>query len=195
MGATPNSIWLRFEDAPLHPQRLISFGSDRGMLIRPAVLFALSMLGHVHAATLEGKVVGISDGDTLTVLVDRREVKVRVAGIDAPEKKQAFGQRSKENLSDCAFDKAVSVEWSKTDRYGRTIGKVIAGGVDCGLRQIELGMAWHYKAYAKEQSATDRADYAQAESQAMARKAGLWSDPHPIPPWEFRHTAPANHRD
>jgi endonuclease YncB( thermonuclease family) len=147
----------------------------------------LACLGTAQADVLEGKVVGITDGDTVTVLVDRREVKVRVAGIDAPEKKQAFGQRSKEHLSDCAFGKAVAVEWSKTDRYGRTIGKVLAGGVDCGLRQIQDGMAWHYKAYAKEQSATDRAAYSEAESQSMARKSGLWSEPHPTPPWEFRH--------
>lgn len=152
----------------------------------------LACVGNVHANVLEGKVVGVSDGDTITVLVDRREVKVRVAGIDAPEKKQPFGQRSQEHLSDCAFGKSVAVEWSKTDRYGRTIGKVTAEGVDCGLRQIHDGLAWHYKAYAKEQSAKDRATYSEAESQAMARKAGLWSDPHPVPPWEFRHPASAN---
>lgn len=152
----------------------------------------LTCLGHAHADVLEGKVVGVTDGDTVTVLVDRREVKVRVAGIDAPEKKQPFGQRSKEHLSDCAFGKSVAVEWSKTDRYGRTIGKVLADGVDCGLRQIQDGMAWHYKAYAKEQSATDRVTYAEAESQAMSRKAGLWSDPHPVPPWEFRHPKESN---
>lgn len=164
------------------------------MLNRTAALLAL-LVSCAQAATLEGKVVSISDGDTLTVLVDGREVKVRVAGIDAPEKKQAFGQRSKEHLSDCSFDKAVSVEWSKTDRYGRTIGKVLADGVDCGLRQIELGMAWHYKAYAKEQTPVDRTAYADAESQASARKVGLWSGSHPTPPWEFRHPASASHRD
>lgn len=147
----------------------------------------LTCLGHAHADVLEGKVVGVTDGDTVTVLVDRREVKVRVAGIDAPEKKQAFGQRSKEHLSDCAFGKAVSVQWSKTDRYGRTIGKILADGVDCGLRQIQDGMAWHYKAYAKEQSATDRAAYSEAESQAVTHRSGLWSDQNPTPPWEFRH--------
>lgn len=155
----------------------------------------LASLGTAHADVLEGKVVGVTDGDTVTVLVDRREVKVRVAGIDAPEKKQPFGQRSKEHLSDCAFVKAVTVEWSKTDRYGRTIGKVIAGGVDCGLRQIQDGMAWHYKAYAKEQNSLDRAAYADAESQAMARKVGLWIDSQPTPPWEFRHPATTNHID
>jgi len=153
----------------------------------------LSCLGLAHAKVLEGKVVGITDGDTITVLVDRREVKVRVAGIDAPEKKQAFGQRSKEHLSDCAFGKSVSVEWNKTDRYGRTIGKVIVDGVDCGLRQVELGMAWHYKAYAKEQSSTDRVAYAEAETKATDRKIGLWSDSHPMPPWEFRHPDKGSH--
>lgn len=147
----------------------------------------LTCLGHAHADVLEGKVVGVTDGDTVTVLVDRREIKVRVAGIDAPEKKQAFGQRSKEHLSDCAFGKAVSVQWNKSDRYGRTIGKVTAGGVDCGLRQIQDGLAWHYKAYAKEQSAIDRAAYSEGESQAVSRKAGLWIQPNPTPPWEFRH--------
>ncbi|OYU45717.1 MAG: nuclease [Burkholderiales bacterium PBB4] len=159
-------------------------------------LFATALLAsvaHAHADTLEGKVVGISDGDTITVLDDRREVKVRVSGIDAPEKKQPFGQRSKEHMSECAFGKTVAIEWRKTDRYGRTIGKVVVDGVDCGLRQIELGMAWHYKAYAKEQSPVDRAAYAEAESQAQARRAGLWSDPHPMPPWEFRHPDKGNH--
>lgn len=153
----------------------------------PLAFALFTCWGTALADVLEGKVVGISDGDTITVLVDRREVKVRVAGIDAPEKKQPFGQRSKEHLSDCAFGKAVSVEWSKTDRYGRAIGKVTAHGVDCGLRQIELGMAWHYKAYAKEQKVIDRAAYSEAESQSMTRKSGLWSEPHPTPPWEFRH--------
>jgi endonuclease YncB( thermonuclease family) len=163
--------------------------ASRSMKRATAAIAVLACLpiGTSHAATLEGKVVGITDGDTLTVLVDRREVKVRVAGIDAPEKKQPFGQRSKEHLSDCAFGKSVAVEWSKTDRYGRTIGKVTADGVDCGLRQVQDGFAWHYKAYAKEQSATDRVTYAEAESQAVTHKSGLWSEPHPTPPWEFRH--------
>lgn len=153
-------------------------------LIAAAMIIGVS---HAGANTLEGKVVGITDGDTITVLIDRHEIKIRVAGIDAPEKRQPFGQRSKEHLSDCAFGKSVAIEWSKTDRYGRTIGKVLSSGVDCGLRQIQDGMAWHYKAYAKEQTAKDRAAYSEAESQARASKAGLWSDLHSTPPWEFRH--------
>lgn len=139
------------------------------------------------ADTLNGKVVAILDGDTITVLRDREQTRVRIAGIDAPEKKQAFGQRSKQAMSDCAFGKEVAVEWKKLDRYGRTIGKVIADGVDCGLRQVELGMAWHYKVYAKEQSRGDREAYAAAEDQAKADRRGLWADPDPVPPWEYRH--------
>ena len=78
-------------------------------------------------------------------------------------------------------------EWKKLDRYGRTIGKVTADGVDCGLRQVELGMAWHYKAYAKDQSREDRESYAGAEERAKAERRGLWSDADPVPPWEYRH--------
>lgn len=139
------------------------------------------------ADTLSGKVVAVSDGDTLTVLVGQQQIKIRVSGIDAPEKKQPFGQRAKQGLSDCAFGKWVEVDWRKTDRYGRTLGKVISGGADCGLLQIEHGLAWHYKAYAKEQMPQDRIDYANAEDMARAKRIGLWSDPNPEPPWEFRH--------
>lgn len=139
-------------------------------------------------ATLEGKVVGVADGDTVTVLVDGHDqVHVRISGIDAPEKKQVFGQRSKQAMSACAFGKQVVVEWRKKDRYGRAVGKLTVNGVDCGLRQIELGMAWHYKAYAKEQARADREAYATAEDEAKAARRGLWSDANPTPPWEFRH--------
>ena len=129
----------------------------------------------------------ILDGDTITVLRDRQERRVRIAGIDALEMRQAFGQRSKEAMSDCAFAKDVEVQWSKKDGYGRTIGKVLSGDVDCGLRQIKLGMAWHYKAYAKEQARADRESYAAKENEAKADRRGLWSDASPTPPWEIRH--------
>ena len=90
-------------------------------------------------------------------------------------------------MSECAFGKTVAVEWNKKDRYGRTIGKVIAEGVDCGLSQIELGMAWHYKTYAREQSTADRDAYSNAETNARAKKMGLWFDSNPEAPWTFRH--------
>jgi endonuclease YncB( thermonuclease family) len=140
------------------------------------------------AAILEGPVIGVSDGDTITVLSgDKEPVHVRVMGIDAPEKKQAFGQQSKQAIAECAFGKNASVDWSKKDRYGRTVGKVTVDGIDCGLRQIELGLAWHYKAYEKEQEPDDRYKYAVSHEKAKSERRGLWSDANPVPPWEYRH--------
>lgn len=162
--------------------------------LAPAILVGSHLASSTLADTLRGKVIGISDGDTVTVLTtERRQVKIRIAGIDAPEKKQAFGQASKEGMSDCAFGKPVEVEWSKLDRYGRTIGKIHAGGIDCGLRQIELGLAWHYKAYEREQIPEDRLSYAQAEDIAKEAGKGLWQDRRPVPPWEFRHGKSSDH--
>jgi len=107
-------------------------------------------------------------------------------GIDAPEKKQAFGSRSKEALSALIFNKQVTVEYHKKDRYGRTLGKIVVAGVDANLEQIKAGLAWHYKKYQKEQSVEDRSLYAQAEEQARGLKRGLWRDVEPVPPWDWR---------
>jgi endonuclease YncB( thermonuclease family) len=100
-----------------------------------------------HSDTLQGHVVGVTDGDTITLLdTSKTQYKIRLAGIDAPEKKQPFGQRSKESLSGLAYGRELYVEWFKKDRYGRTIGKLMtAQGQDINLEQIKLGMAWHYK--------------------------------------------------
>ena len=139
-------------------------------------------------ADIRGKVVAIQDGDTLTVLDSQNvQYKVRLSGIDSPEKKQAFGQRAKESLSECSFDKQVLIEGGKLDRYKRLIGKVIVKGQGCNLRQIKLGMAWHYKKYQYDQSVVDRTNYAEQEDIAMKKRIGLWSDQNPIPSWEFRH--------
>jgi endonuclease YncB( thermonuclease family) len=132
-------------------------------------------------------VVGVADGDTVTVLdASRQQYKIRLMGIDAPEKKQAFGNKSKQALSDLVFNKQVSVEFNKTDKYGRTIGKILVDGLDANLEQVKKGMAWHYKQYQKEQSSVDRTAYAKAEELAKAEKLGLWFDPSPTPPWDFR---------
>jgi endonuclease YncB( thermonuclease family) len=141
-----------------------------------------------HAGAYDGRVVGVSDGDTITVLdSSNTQHKVRLSGIDAPEKSQPFGQRSKQSLSDLVFDTTVTVETTKRDRYGREIGKVLASGVDVSLEQVRRGLAWHYKAYQREQSAEDRMTYSTAEQEARAAHIGLWIDPMPLPPWEFRH--------
>ncbi len=130
------------------------------------------------ANTISGRIFGIADGDTVTVL-DAQHVqhKIRLAGIDAPEKSQPFGNQSKQSLSDLAFDKTVVVEADKRDRYGREVGKVLVNGRDVNLIQVERGMAWHYKAYAGEQSINDRALYEAAEAAARTARRGLWRDP------------------
>lgn len=139
-------------------------------------------------ADLTGNVVGVADGDTITVLdADKVQHKIRLTGIDAPEKNQPFGNRSKQSLSDMVFNKIVTVETVKRDRYGRELGKVLIGGKDANLEQIRAGLAWHYKAYEREQTAADRNTYAVAENEAKAAKRGLWVDVEPTPPWEWRH--------
>jgi endonuclease YncB( thermonuclease family) len=141
-----------------------------------------------HADVLLGHVVGVSDGDTITVLDDNKQRHViRLMGIDAPEKVQAFGQRAKLSLSDLVFNRDVSVTWFKKDRYGRTIGQVYVGATDVCLEQTKLGLAWHFKVYEREQSVEDRTRYADAEEQARIAKNGLWIEANPINPSDFRN--------
>jgi endonuclease YncB( thermonuclease family) len=136
---------------------------------------------------LHGKVISIADGDTLTVLDNQQKThKVRLSGIDAPEKSQAFGQASKQSLGNQVYGKPVVIDWNKRDRYGRIIGKVLLGSRDVNLMQIQLGMAWHYKKYEGEQDVEDRSIYSQAEYIAQRDRRGLWQDANPIPPWDFR---------
>ena len=128
------------------------------------------------------------DGDTIEVLdATKTPRRIRLEGIDAPEKAQPFSARSKQHLSDQVFGKQVEVQSNKTDKYGRTVGKVMIGGKDANLDQVRSGFAWHYKEYQKEQSASDRLAYANAETSARNKQSGLWNDPKPMPPWEWRH--------
>jgi endonuclease YncB( thermonuclease family) len=153
-----------------------------------AVILALA-LGIAQAAewVLEGRVVGVSDGDTITVLDDAKsQHKIRFAGIDAPEKGQAFGERSKQNLSALVFQKRVEARCHKKDRYGREVCAVFVNLRDVGLEQIRVGMAWHYKEYQHEQTTHDRLVYRDQEEGAKVRRVGLWKDPEPVPPWEWR---------
>ena len=157
----------------------------------------LALCGTAGATELFGKVVGVADGDTLTVLDDsHQQHKIRLSGIDAPEKRQAYGERAKQNLSNLVYAKAVLVLWDKRDRYGRIIGRVLAlecdrpgcgYTIDVGLEQIKAGLAWHYKQYQKDQTPEDRVRYASGEQQARARHEGLWKEPDAVPPWAFRH--------
>jgi len=163
-----------------------------------AALLALS--GPMWAAeswVIEGRVVAVADGDTITILDrDERQHKIRFNGIDAPEKKQPFGNRSRQNLAALIFDRNVRAECHKKDRYGREVCKILDGSRDVGLGQIRAGYAWWYRAYANEQAPEDRERYELAEQKAKASKVGLWRDANPRPPWEWRrkkkHQAPGN---
>jgi len=134
-----------------------------------------------------GKVVGIADGDTATVLDDTNtQHKIRFLGIDAPEKSQAFGQKSKQNLSDLIFGKTVRVQVLKRDKYNREIAKILLDGKDINLQQVKDGFAWHYKEYQREQTTDDRKLYSDSEEEARKAKRGLWFDENPQTPSDFR---------
>ena len=141
------------------------------------------------ADVLIGTVVGVSDGDTIKVLdSNKKEHKIRLMGIDAPEKKQNFGSASKQALSNYIYQREVTVEYKKKDRYQRILGKVILDKQNICLTMISDGMAWHYKDYEKEQSKTDRDLYSQAEVKARNGKIGLWRINDAINPKEYRAT-------
>ena len=140
--------------------------------------------------------VGISDGDTITVVdSEKRQHKVRLNGIDAPEKAQAFGERSRQSLAQMAYGKDAKLECHKTDRFGREVFKAWVQPLDCprcgktldvGLAQISVGLAWWFRRYADDQAAEDRGRYQSEEEEARLRKRGLWVDDAPVPPWEWR---------
>ena len=156
--------------------------------------FALTI--STAAADISGRVVAVTDGDTIKVL-DNNGVqhKIRLAGIDAPEKAQPFGNASRKHLASLVAGKDVRVETTKKDRYGRVLGKVWVQPGDCpdcgktlnaNHAQILSGMAWWYRDYARDQSPQDRARYKSAVDEARKRKLGLWGEPDPIPPWVWR---------
>lgn len=169
--------------------RMPSCVTKAGSLLSPVVLLLGLAMGCslASADVLDGRVVGVTDGDTVTVIdAAKTEYKIRVAGIDAPEKAMPWGQKSKQAMSDRVYGRDVRVDWSKRDRYGRIVGKVIVDGKDAGLALVGEGLAWHYKKYENEQPLADRLEYARLENEARAMRRGLWSDPAPVPPWEWR---------
>jgi endonuclease YncB( thermonuclease family) len=135
----------------------------------------------VRADTLEGKVVKIADGDTLTLLTQsNQQVKIRLAGIDAPERKQPFGNRAKQALAKLAFKRYAAIGVETKDRYGRVVGIVFVGDLNVNYELVEQGMAWVYKRYAKDQKL-----YA-LEAEAKQAGHGLWSAGSPVEPWLWR---------
>jgi endonuclease YncB( thermonuclease family) len=130
---------------------------------------------------LNGEVVAIADGDTLTVLdSSKTQHKIRLAGIDAPEKAQAFGTKARESLAAKVFRKNVHIEVIDVDRYRREVGRIYLGNRFVNMEMVRDGFAWRYVQYDKPR------EFSAAEDDARKHRRGLWADPHPLPPWEFR---------
>lgn len=148
------------------------------------LVLALALLTPLSAFPTEwtGTVVGISDGDTVKVLTaQKKQIKIRLTEIDAPEKKQAFGTQSKQSLSDICFKKSVVVNDKGADKYKRTLGRLLCNGINANAEQVKRGMAWAYRQYLTDPAIAD------LEQAAKTSKLGLWADENPVPPWEFRH--------
>jgi len=131
-------------------------------------------------ADIAGKVVSVADGDTVTVLVEHTQIKVRLVEIDAPEKAQAFGNRSKQALAAMVFGKVVTAEEKGKDKYKRTLGHVLVDGLDANAEMVRQGYAWVYLKYSKNPALL------RLEQEAREGKRGLWVDNEPMPPWEWR---------
>ena len=159
------------------------------------MIFSLAIAGATLTLALSfpawadttGLVVSVHDGDTLTVLVEKHQIKVRLAEIDAPELHQAFGNRSRQSLADLCFHESAKVELIGRDRYKRAVGKVQCASVDAGAHQVATGMAWVFDRYSKPSSPL----YPLQDGAKTARR-GLWADDEPVPPWEWRQAKPQN---
>jgi len=158
----------------------ISFRSWSAQALLALALAVLSPAA--SAAELSGRVIGVADGDTLTVLMQSqsRGVRVRLVEIDAPEKRQAFGKRSGQSLSEICMNKSARVVTKGADRYDRVLGRVYCSGVDANAEQVKRGMAWVYDRYS-----TDASLYA-VQDDARGSRRGLWADARPVTPWAWR---------
>lgn len=144
--------------------------------------FLLCCVSFAAATSFTGKVVKVSDGDTIQVMHGGHAEKIRLAGIDCPENKQAFGQAAKRFTLDLAAQKIVTVKMETTDRYGRTVGEVILpDGRSLNRELVRAGYAWWYRKYSSD------ATLGLLESEAQAARRGLWADSSPVPPWDWRH--------
>jgi len=145
------------------------------------LLVAIPTFGAKPHYTLTGKVVAIADGDTLAVLDESKtQHKIRLAGIDAPEKGQPFGTKAREALSDKVFQQSVRVDVIDIDRYRREVGRIYLGERFINMEMVRDGFAWRYVTYDKP------GEFTAAEADAREHRRGLWVDPNPVPPWEWR---------
>lgn len=152
-------------------------------ILSSIVIALLYLSPSIQAANLHGKVVGISDGDTITILTtDKQSIKVRLVEIDAPEKDQPWGQKSKQALSDLIYSRNVTVDSAGNDRYGRTLGTVFLSDRNINKHMVENGNAWAYTQYVRDQN------YFELQEIAKSKQLGLWSlsKGQTIAPWEWR---------
>ena len=142
-------------------------------------------------SSLSGEVVSVADGDTITLLdADKKQYKLRLAYIDAPEKAMPFGQDAKTNLSNLVFKQKITAHIDDVDRYGRGVARISKAEQDINLAQVNAGMAWHYTVYAKKtQTKSDFSRYAEAHRRAQSQRIGLWQQKNPTPPWDWRKAA------
>ena len=156
-----------------------SFESVKRFALTVIWLFVVS--GTSQAEEFTSKCVGVTDGDTISVMRDGSEVKIRLEGIDAPESGQDFSQRSKQFTASLVFGKEVTVKVKESDRYGRLVSRVLVAGTDVSIALVKAGLAWHFKKYSTDQELSD------LEVQARLGKVGLWSMASPMAPWDYRH--------
>lgn len=159
-------------------------GGSRTLQMIRIILAIIFLFGSfaISSERIEGRVIGVHDGDTLTLLVaGNKQIKIRMGQIDAPESNQSFGQKSKQLLSKMTFGKDAVIIKEAVDRYGRIVGDVFVNGENINIAQVRQGMAWAYRRYAHDKSLM------QAELLARNDRVGLWSEPNPIPPWDYRH--------
>lgn len=168
-------------ETPNRHRTLPALPDARRLLVGIARLAPLLVIINASAAELSGQIVSIADGDTLTMLVERKQVKVRLADIDAPERKQRYGTRSRHSLAELCHKKGATVVNREKDRYGRTVGYVICAGVDANAEQVRRGMAWVFDRYAERGSPL----YA-LQAEAKNAQRGLWGDSNAVAPWEWR---------
>ena len=136
---------------------------------------------------ISGRVTAVADGDSLTITDStRRSYRVRLQGIDAPERAQPFSNASKAALSKLVFGRDVVVVPQKTDQYGRIVGKLLVNDRDVALEQLRSGLVWFYTHFENEMAPADRARYLAAQREARLARRGLWAGDRPTPPWQFR---------
>lgn len=164
-----------------HPSALIPPPSNVRAAFSRFVAAVFLFVSLPAGADVLARVVSVHDGDTLTVLIDHRQVKVRLTEIDAPELGQPFGSKSKRSLSELCFGKTATLDVRGHDRYHRTLAHITCAGTDANTEQVRRGLAWTYARY----TTADSPLFA-IQQAARSEHRGLWSDPEPVAPWEWR---------